>query len=234
MKYGLSTARTFLVLGGSALLATTLVACKTTVEGEGLGCKGKVTVELTDEVSNLPDGYALCSQDNPPGSSVCVYCNSDDPSAPRYVQVNCTGGYRKIAPVPRQAGQKGPNPYCPNDTILAGTIKADDEIVMGGNGNVVLEIAFGSDRPVMERTEGLVTAGGAEIARWGKEIPAGVPVVFEGSLDDVLYDAYHMGLVSFSTKSELGHLDITVNQEYSLAEIYVNGRFVAVRPIARD
>ena len=135
---------------------------------------------------------------------------------------------------PRRAGQKGPNPYCPNDTILAGTIKADDEIVMGGNGNVVLEIAFGSDRPVMERTEGLVTAGGAEIARWGKEIPAGVPVVFEGSLDDVLYDAYHMGLVSFSTKSELGHLDITVNQEYSLAEIYVNGRFVAVRPIARD
>lgn len=234
MKYGLSTARTFFVLGGSALLATALVGCKTTVEGEGLGCKGKVTVEITGEVMNLPSDYALCSQDTRPGYTVCIYCKPGDPSAPRYLQVNCTGGYRQIAPVPLANGQKGPNPYCPNDMILAGTIKADDEIVMGGNGNVVLEIAFGSDRPVLEHTEGLVTAGGAEIARWGKEIPAGVPVVFEGHLDDVLYDAYHMGLVSFSTKSELGRLDISVNQQYSLAEIYVNGRFVAVRPIARD
>lgn len=233
MQNALLTARN-LVLGGSVLIATTLIGCKTTFEGQGFGCGGKVTVEITGEVMDLPPGYAHCSQEMLPGYTVCVYCKPGDPSAPRYVQVNCTGGYRQIAPVPLAKGEMGPNPYCPNDMIIAGTIDADDQILVGGDGNIVMEIAFGSNRPIPEHLEGFVTAGGAELARWGKEIPAGVPVVFEGTLDDVLYDAYHMGLVSFSTKSKLGRLDITVNQAYSLAEIYVNGRFVSVRPIARN
>jgi hypothetical protein len=226
--------RNITVLGLTCgLAALVLIGCKTTVRGTFPGgIEGEIIVEVGDEVPNLPEGYTLCG---PPrqmqGYQICEYCNPNDPTAPRFVQVNCEGGFRRVSPLPMASGPKLAPP--PNGKVeYKGSLEADDRVLTEWAGSVKLAVSFNADRLLPEHPESLVTvngvpAGGASVVR------AGSRIALSGEVADVMFDAYHLGFRSIEVKGVLGTLELRMVPDLGLCEVWVNGTLEDVRFVTR-
>ena len=222
---------------GCVLVGSIMTGCTGKIRGTipgGFGGGVEVEWEVGDEVRNLPAGYTLCpgSPREMEGYTICEYCsNSSDPLAPRFVQINCTGGYRKVSPMPIAATPKLASP--PNGRIeFEGALEADANVLTKWDGEVKLMVSFNAERALPTDPESSIKIDGLPMGS-DPVLRVGSELELTGAIEDVAYDAYRLGIRSLSVKGVLGTLELKMVPDLGLCEVWVNGELEGLRFITR-
>lgn len=211
-----------------------------TVKTVVLACRPMIARIFGLPVSELPNGYRLCLRqpfDVGHGRMIdmCVYCN-DEPGAPEYIRIGCTGMYRSVT-FESNALQQSPLQDSQPQVRGVGCDERLDALAFASadssETHLDTTIVLPNDRTLPDLglyAELTVTANGMSVPPSGEyELARGTQLRIAGPFELAAHYATALGIESIDYKSDGARWHVAFNAECSVIGVLRNDQLYDVR-----